>query len=49
MEGHILFRPDTQEMLVERVLVEDRGVWYATAHGVAKSGHDLEPEQQQPV
>ena len=23
----------------------DRGVWYATAHGVAKSGHDLETEQ----
>ena len=32
-------------MLADGVLVEDRGVWYATAHGVAKSGHDLETEQ----
>ena len=45
-EDHILFRLDTQEMLVEGVLVEDRGGWYATVHGAAESGRDLETEQQ---
>ena len=28
-------------------IVEDRGVWHATVHGVAKIRHDLVSEQQQ--
>ena len=28
-------------------IVEDRGSWYATVHGVAKSWHNLEPEEEQ--
>ena len=28
-------------------IVEDRGAWYATIHGVEKVGHNLVTEQQQ--
>ena len=32
-----------------RETVEDRGAWYIAVHGVAKVGHDLVTEQQQPL
>ena len=29
--------------------VENRGTWYTAVHGVAKAGHDLVTEKQQPL
>ena len=41
--------PDSMDINSSKLweIVEDRGAWYATIHGVEKVGHNLVTEQQQ--